>query len=79
MEKFLDDEDMNEQIKLTLTKDCFAEHVEEIGKIMQKAVRQALLMHKRLGNPIAVWKDGKVVIIPPEEIVLSSEFSDEVE
>ena len=79
MEKFLDDEDMNEQIKLTLTKDCFAEHAEEIGKIMQKGVRQALLMHKRLGNPIAVWKDGKVVIIPPEEIVLSSEFSDEVE
>ena len=58
--------------------DYFYTHAEEIGKILQKAVRQALLMHKRLGNPIAVWKDGKVVIIPPEEIVLSSEFSDEV-
>jgi hypothetical protein len=67
---------MKEQIKLTLTEDCFAEHAEEIGKILQKGVRQALLIHKRLGNPIAVWQDGQVVIIPPEEIVLSSEFSD---
>jgi hypothetical protein len=25
-------------------------------------------MHKCLGNPIAVWRDGKVVIVPPEEI-----------
>lgn len=25
-------------------------------------------MHKRIGNPIAVWRDGKVVIVPPEEI-----------
>jgi len=25
-------------------------------------------MHKKLGNPIAVWRNGKVVILPPEEI-----------
>lgn len=67
---------MSEQIKIALTKECFAEHAKGIGKILQEGVRQALLMHKRLGNPIAVWKDGQVVIIPPEEIVLSSEFSD---
>jgi hypothetical protein len=23
-------------------------------------------MHKRAGNPIAAWRDGKVVIIAPE-------------
>jgi ABC-type proline/glycine betaine transport system ATPase subunit len=33
-------------------------------------------MHKRLGNPIAIWKDGKVVIVPPEEIVIAPEFLD---
>ncbi len=41
---------------------------EEIGKVLQLAVREALKMHKCLGNPIATWKDGKVVIVPPEEI-----------
>lgn len=40
----------------------------EIEKIFQLAVREALIMHKRLGNPIATWRDGKVVIVPPEEI-----------
>jgi hypothetical protein len=40
----------------------------EIEKVFQLAVREALRMHKCLGNPIAVWKDGKVVIVPPEEI-----------
>jgi hypothetical protein len=32
-------------------------------------VREALLDHKRAGNPVAVWRDGKVVIVPPDEIV----------
>ncbi len=40
----------------------------EIEKIFQLAVREALIMHKRIGNPIATWRDGKVVIVPPEEI-----------
>ncbi len=46
----------------------FFRDAEEIGKHLQLAVREALRMHKCLGNPIAVWKDGKVVIVPPEEI-----------
>jgi hypothetical protein len=37
-------------------------------RVMQKAVRRALLVHKQSGNPIAVWRDGQVVWIPPEEI-----------
>ncbi len=27
-----------------------------------------MLRHKRLGHPIYIWKDGKVVCVPPEEI-----------
>ena len=50
-----------------------AEQAEAIELILQEGVRQALLIHKRLGNPIAIWKDGKVVIVPPEEIVISPE------
>jgi hypothetical protein len=65
---------MSKQIKLTLTNDFAAEHAKDIEKILQRAVNHALLMHKHLGNPIASWKDGKVVIVPPEEIVISPEF-----
>jgi hypothetical protein len=40
----------------------------EIDEALRRAVREALLRHKKLGNSIAVWRDGKVVIVPPEEI-----------
>jgi hypothetical protein len=35
---------------------------------VRDSVRDALLMHQRLGNPVASWKDGAVVWIPPEQI-----------
>ncbi len=55
---------------VVLTKDYFYTHAKDIEKVFQRAVNHALLMHKRLGNPIATWQDGRVVIIPPEEIVI---------
>ena len=39
-----------------------------IERILQRAVREALTVHKKLGNPIATWKGGKVVWIPPKRI-----------
>lgn len=48
------------------------QQADEIERILQQAVEYELSIHKRLGNPVAAWRDGKVVIIPPEEIVLSS-------
>jgi hypothetical protein len=53
-----------------------ADQAEAIELVLQEGVRRALTIHKRLGNSIAIWKDGKVVIVPPEEIVISPEFSD---
>lgn len=53
-----------------------AEQAEAIELVLQEGVRRALSIHKRLGNSIAIWKDGKVVIVPPEEIVISPEPSD---
>jgi hypothetical protein len=41
---------------------------EPVLAALRRAVRSALLEHKRAGNPVAAWKDGKVVIIPAEEI-----------
>ena len=40
----------------------------EIEAALRRAVNRALLTHKRAGNSIAVWRDGKVVIVPAEEI-----------
>jgi len=37
---------------------------------LKEAVADAIAEHKRQGHPIAVWRDGKAVLIPPEEIVL---------
>ncbi len=39
-----------------------------ITEALAKGVRKALREHKLAGNPVAAWKDGKVVWIPPEEI-----------
>ena len=35
---------------------------------LQKAFREAVLAHARAGNPVATWRDGKVVWISPEEV-----------
>ena len=35
----------------------------DTGKIeaaLRAAVRKALVLHKQAGNPVAVWRDGKV-------------------
>lgn len=46
---------------------------EEMDRAFALAVRAALLDHKRAGNPVAIWEDGKVKIVPPEEIILPEE------
>lgn len=61
---------------VTFTRVNFVEQAEAIERILQAAVRQTLLMHKRLGNSISICQDGKVVIVPPEEIVIAPEFLD---
>jgi hypothetical protein len=73
---FSANKNMSKQTKEILTNDYFAANAIEIGKVFQRAVNDALRMHKRLGNPIAAWRDGKVVIIPPEEINVSPDDSE---
>ena len=41
---------------------------DRIERAVQWAVQAALRDHKRAGNPVAVWRDGKVVWLAPEEI-----------
>ena len=35
---------------------------------VKEAVARALERHKKLGEPVAVWKDGKVLMLKPSQI-----------
>ena len=48
--------------------DLFVRYSEEITPAFERAVRNALRKHKQAGNPIAVEKDGELVILQPDEI-----------
>ncbi len=43
---------------------------------VHRGAAQALAEHKKAGSSIAVWKDGKVVKIPADKIVVPKEFKD---
>jgi hypothetical protein len=43
-----------------------------VEQAVRESVHEALLMHKRLGNPVAAWRNGQVVWIPADEIPLNS-------
>ncbi|MCP9493688.1 MAG: hypothetical protein MSG64_04440 [Pyrinomonadaceae bacterium MAG19_C2-C3] len=52
-----------EQVKIDLlVKDGAA-----IDAAIKRAVHEALLMHGRAGNPVAVWRDDKVVWLQADE------------
>lgn len=41
-----------------------------VERAVQESVREALIDHKRAGNPVAFWENGRVRWVPPEEIVI---------
>lgn len=41
---------------------------DEVVAAMDSAVHEAIARHKALGQSIVIWRDGKVVVVPPEEI-----------
>lgn len=43
---------------------------QEVLRLATGAVRAALLDHKRTGDPIAIWRDGQVVILSADQIEL---------
>lgn len=51
-----------------------AERAGDLGRIeraLRAAVRDALLRHKRDGDPVAVWREGRVVWLHPDDIPIS--------
>lgn len=39
-----------------------------IDEALKDAARDARRLHKALGNPMATWRDGRVVLVQPEDI-----------
>ena len=46
---------------------------EQITAAIQRAVRDAVITHARMGRAVPEWRDGKVVWVSPEEILASFE------
>ena len=42
------------------------QRIQEIYKVMKRAVEKAAEKHRLMGVPMVVWKDGKVVEFLPE-------------
>lgn len=59
--------EINEELK-DISPYSLVRYEAEIDAACKRAVREALLMHKRAGNPVAVWRDGEVVLLQPDEI-----------
>jgi hypothetical protein len=41
---------------------------DRITQALADGVREALKKHKQAGNPVVVWRDGKMVWLKPEDI-----------
>ena len=42
--------------------------VSKADKAMKSAIRKLIARHKRSGEPLIVWKNGKVVRIPAKKL-----------
>ena len=47
----------------------------EMKKVIEKAISKALTRHKKLGESVAVWQDGRVVILSAEDIPTQEDSS----
>jgi hypothetical protein len=43
-----------------------------IDKAIQRAAHAAILEHKRAGEPVVIWRDGKVVRVSAEALLKSA-------
>lgn len=46
---------------------------EPITEALERARISTILRHRRMGVPLAVWRDGQVCIVPADEIRLPGE------
>ena len=46
------------------------ENLPRIIEAMRQSVREALVLHKRAGNPVSVWRKNRVEWVRPEDILV---------
>ena len=62
------------RIDLSTARHLFVEYRDEIREVFRRAVHEAVLEHKRAGNPIAVSENDQVIWIQPEDIKTDTVF-----
>ena len=50
-----------------------------IDEALKEAARDARRLHKALGNPMAAWRNGQVVLVRPEDINIDDDSEQEPE
>lgn len=48
-----------------------------VQRAVDRARRAALLDHKRNGRSIVIWENGRVVWVPPDQIMIDDDDSDD--
>jgi hypothetical protein len=59
------------------TLDQLFEDGQAIDDALIEAARDARRLHKALGNPMATWRDGKVVWVQPKDIVVDGDQAED--
>ena len=44
--------------------------IEKAEEALKKAVQETIADHKRTGDPIAIWRDGKAVMVHPKDLAV---------
>jgi 20S proteasome alpha/beta subunit len=52
---------------------------EKITEVAKSAIAQAIERHRKLGESIAIWQEGKVVILSADQIPTMQKSSDQAD
>lgn len=65
---------MSDEAKNVVPPSDRAEDIPRALRAMREAAQDALRRHKLAGRPVAVWRDGRVVWVQPQDIPVSIEL-----
>ena len=57
--------------KITKDQTNLFHHRDEINRAYERAVREALIKHKKAGNSVVISRDGEIVTLTPDEIEIA--------
>jgi hypothetical protein len=57
------------------SQDDYANQLKAENLAIEQAVREAVLLHKRLGLPMVEWHDGQIVWVPADQLDLDDDLS----